>query len=120
MGNPLFLSPLYNDDHAIEVYNNRFWAWHLGLAGDPWPCLHYRLLCTYQKGYGSYANIYPDPKEGLSMLAEASYRFPDNSRLDGWSLRGAFGLDRGALRGDNVGLQLSVAKTGWLGKGKKK
>ena len=25
MGNPLFLSPLYNDDHAIEVYNNRFW-----------------------------------------------------------------------------------------------
>ena len=120
MGNPLFLSPLYNDDHAIEVYNNRFWAWHLGLAGDPWPCLHYRLLCTYQKGYGSYANIYPDPKEGLSMLAEASYRFPVNSRLDGWSLRGAFGLDRGALRGDNVGLQLSVAKTGWLGKGKKK
>lgn len=119
MGNPLYLSPLYNDDHAIEVYNNRFRAWHLGLAGDPLPCLHYRLLGTYQKGYGSYNNIYPDPRQGLSFLAEASYRFPVKSRLNGWSLRGAVGLDRGELRGDNVGLQLSVAKTGWLGKGKK-
>lgn len=119
MGNPLYLSPLYNDDHAIEVYNNRFRAWHLGLAGAPLPCLHYRLLGTYQKGYGSYNNIYPDPRQGLSFLAEASYRFPVKSRLNGWSLRGAVGLDRGELRGDNVGLQLSVAKTGWLGKGKK-
>ena len=32
MGNPLYRSPLYNDDGHIEVEHNRFKAWHLG-----WP-----------------------------------------------------------------------------------
>lgn len=114
IGNPLYLSPIYNDDGIIRVYNNRFVAWHLGLSGDPTRQLHYRLLATYEKGYGSYDYLYMEPRRDVSVMAEASYRFPQTSRLAGWFVKGAFGLDDGKLFGNNVGGQLTVGKTLWV------
>lgn len=111
IGNPLYLSPLYNNDGIIDVRNNRFVACHLGLSGDPLENLHYRLLATWQKGYGSYYCVYPDPRSDVSLLAEATYTFPEKSRFSGWHLTGALGLDSGELRGDNFGVQLTVGKT---------
>ena len=58
LGNPLYLSPLYNTDGHIEVEHNRFVAWHLGFSGSPCSRLHYRVLASWQKSYGSY---YPIP-----------------------------------------------------------
>ena len=107
MGNPLYVSPLYNDDNTIEVKHNRFVAWHLGLSGTPMSRLHYRVLATWQKSYGSYYYLPTNPMEGVSLLAEAGYGFSH-----GWSLKGAFALDAGKLRGDNYGFQLSVVKSG--------
>jgi len=109
MGNPLYLSPLYNADGAIEVRHNRLLAWHLGLEGAPLASLRYRLLATWQKGYGSYYYVPADPECSVSLLAELSYAF-----RRGWAVRLAAGLDVGALRGDNQGLQLSVVKSGLL------
>lgn len=109
MGNPLYLSPLYNEDHTIYVLNNRFVAWHFGFSGDPLVRLHYRLLATWQRGYGTYDNLYPDPRENFSLLAEASYQFPRQ-----WAVKAAFGLDTGEIYGKNIGLQLTVTKTGFL------
>ena len=54
MGNPLYRSPLYNDDRKIEVEHNRFKAWHLGFNGSPIDGLHYRVLATWQRSFGSY------------------------------------------------------------------
>ena len=107
MGNPLYVSPLYNEDNTIEVKHNRFVAWHLGLSGTPLPRLHYRVLATWQKSYGSYYYLPTNPMEGVSLLAEAGYGLSS-----GWSLKGAFAMDAGKLRGDNYGFQLSVIKTG--------
>lgn len=76
MGNPLYMSPLYNDDGTIRVRNNRFVAWHLGLSGDPSEQLHYRVLATWQRGYGTYDALYRDPRKTVSMLAEAAQREP--------------------------------------------
>ena len=45
--------------------------------------------------------------EGVSLLAEAGYGLSSS-----WSLKGAFAMDAGKLRGDNYGFQLSVIKTG--------
>ena len=120
IGNPLFLSPLYNDDGMIEVHNNRFVAWHLGLSGDPVKGLHYRMLASTQKGYGTYYHIYPEPRRNVSLMAEASYQFAPQSRLAGWKVRCAWGMDRGRIYGDNMGVQLSVTKTGLLGHCKQK
>ena len=111
IGNPLYQSPLYNDDGLIEVENNRFVACHLGLSGDPLDRLHYRLLATWQKGYGTYYRLYPDPRQSVSLMGEATYTFSDTSRFSGWHVTGALGLDAGKLRGNNFGVQLTVGKT---------
>ncbi len=115
MGNPLYRSPLYNDDATIEVNNNRFWAWHLGIGGSPVKGLRYRLLCTIQRGWGTYYKPLDDPARNFSLMGEAEYCFPRQSKLQGWSVKGAVGMDRGALLGDNTGVQLTIGKRLTLG-----
>ena len=111
MGNPLYRSPLYNEDGTIRVANNRMVAWHLGLSGDPLPSLHYRVLTTYQTGLGTYDDPFTSPQYNFSLLAELSWQL-----RHGWSLRGAFGMDQGKLLGDNYGAQLSIVKSGIFAK----
>ena len=120
MGNPLFLSPLYNSSAQVRIENNRFVAWHLGIDGHPLPSLAYRILATWQRGFGTYQKPYVNPKENVSLLAEAEYSFPSQSTLKGWSVKGAFALDTGELYGDNTGFQLTVAHKGWVNIKKKK
>ena len=110
MGNPLYRSPLYNTDGTIEVKNNRFWAWHFGISGDPMEGLHYRVLATWQRGWGSYVSPFPDPQRNMSLLAEADYRFGAGHKLEGWGVKASFGLDHGQLLGNNTGAQLTVSK----------
>lgn len=119
MGNPLYLSPLYNEDGQVLVKNNRFVAWHFGISGNPLSGLHYRLLATTQKGYGTYGELYSDPRDNFSFLAEGQYSFPTVSCFGGWSVKGAVGFDSGDIYGKQVGFQLTVAKTGLLIFGKK-
>ena len=114
MGNPLYMSPLYNTDGTIEVKNNRFIAWHLGAEGRLSESLNYRLLATYQKGFGTYYEFYSDPRKNFSLLLEAGYTCPKSSRFADWSVKGAFGLDRGKLYGNNTGLQFTITKSGVL------
>lgn len=111
MGNPLYRSPLYNTDGDIQTQDNRFYAFHLGLSGNPLPNLHYRLLCTVQKGFGSYKRPFDDPQRNFSLLAEATYRVPERM-AKGWGIRLGIGLDRGELLGDNFGVQLTITKSG--------
>lgn len=109
IGNPLYRSPLYNENGEISVQNNRFVAWHLGLSGQPLAPLHYRVLATYQTGYGTYNKpIFPKQHQG-SLLIEVSYQFDK-----GWGVKGALGLDFGKLLGDNQGIQLTITKKGLL------
>ena len=110
MGNPLYRSPLYNTDGLVKIENNRFWAWHFGLAGDPFPRVHYRFLCSVQKGFGTYDAPFIEPQRNFSLLAEGAYKFCPTSPLGGWCLKGAFGLDTGELLGDNWGIQLTISK----------
>ena len=109
IGNPLYRSPLYNNDGDISVENNRFVAWHLGVSGEPTSQLSYRVLATYQTGYGTYSNpIYPKQHQGY-VLAEGIYKFNN-----GWSIKGGIGFDFGKLTGDNSGIQLTIIKRGVL------
>lgn len=113
-GNPLYRSPLYNEDGVIQVQDNRFWAWHFGVNGNPMKNLHYRLLYTTQKGWGRYKKPYLDPKHNNSFLADVTYSIPKLFKQNGWAVRGAFALDQGALLGDNVGFQVTFIKSGIL------
>ena len=112
MGNPLFRSPLYNDDGTVRVADNRFWAWHLGVSGQPADRLAYRLLATLQRGWGTYHRPLEDPQRNLTLLLEADYRLTTDGD---WMLRGAFALDHGGLLGNNTGMQLTLRKRLTLG-----
>jgi hypothetical protein len=106
MGNPLYTSPLYNEDGHVRVENNRFVAWHLGLQGSPLPRLSYRLLATWQRGYGTYYQLFANPEENTSLLAEACFKWPKG----GWSAKLGLGMDSGKIYGNNYGLQVTVMR----------
>ncbi|SHL05546.1 capsule assembly Wzi family protein [Xylanibacter ruminicola] len=111
MGNPLYRSPLYNDDGSIRVADNRFVAWHLGISGKICEPLNYRVLSTYQTGLGTYNDPFTSKQYNFSLLAELSWQLKA-----GWSVRGALAMDSGKLLGDNFGAQISIAKSGIFAK----
>lgn len=109
MGNPLYRSPIYNAGGQLRVENNRFVAWHVGFEGQPAERLRYRVLATWQRGYGTYDQPYACVRHNRSLMAEATYSLPH-----GWAVRGAAGADFGSILGHNRGLQLTIIKEGTL------
>lgn len=109
-GNPFFLSPVYNTNGNTEISNSRFVGWHLGIDGSPANHLSYRILASWQRSWGNYYTPYPDPREGLSMLGEVRYSDFCVLGTDNWSVKAAIGLDKGKLRGDTFGGQITISK----------
>lgn len=107
IGNPLYRSPLYNDDGSIEVKDNRFMAFHLGFDGQPSDFLSYRVLASYQEGLGTYAKPYTKKHHNVSFLVELEGHLKHN-----WNIRGAYGMDFGHILGANRGFQLTISKSG--------
>lgn len=101
LGNPLYRSPIYNENNQLIFQCNRFTAWHIGIAGQPTADLHYRLRASWQEGLGTYDWPYPNPKRNISLGLEASYYLHKLYR--GLSAQAAFGMDRGELMGNNTG-----------------
>jgi len=109
MGNPLLLSPIYNANHKIAHYHNRIQATHLGIAGDPTADFHYRLLYTHLRSWGTYDEPLTDTKYNDFLLAELTVK---PSRLKGWSLTAAFGLNSGNLLPKTTGGSITIRKEG--------
>ena len=109
IGNPLYTSPIYNTDGRIEFKNNRFVAYHIGISGQPSKNIAYRILSTWQKGYGTYKQPYPNPKHGFYCMGEVSCKMSK-----GWDITAAMALDRGKQTGNNFGVQVTIAKSGIL------
>ena len=116
IGNPLYRSPIYNDDGTIKVQDNRFRAMHFGMDGTV-KSLDYRLLATFQDGVGTYEKPYTHLRHNVSLLAECAYQIP-HGKLKGWQLKGGYGMDIGSILGHNYGAQLTLSKNG-LFKGNK-
>ena len=109
MGNPLYRSPIYNDNGIIRFENNRFMAFHLGVSGKPTDRLAYRLKATYQTGYGTYDLPYHKAHHNVSAMLEVDYALPR-----GWNVKCAYGMDMGYILDHNYGFQLTVSKKGLL------
>ena len=90
-------------------------AYHLGIDGQPSSRFGYRLLGTYQKGWGTYAKPFTKMHHNVSFLAEGNYRFNH-----GWQVKAGYSMDFGSnqMLGHNAGFQLTVCKKGNLGKKK--
>ena len=115
MGNPLYRSPIYNENGNIEFINNRFVAYHLGLAGKPNAFFDWRFLVSWQEGLGTYHEPYTKERHNVSLLAEATYKLHSVTLpwLNGIDVKAAYGMDFGSiLSGINYGFQLTITKTG--------
>ena len=102
IGNPLFRSPLYNEDGEIGTKCNRFNAWHFGAEGNIFRNLNYRVLCTFMKGYGTYKKPFTSPEVATNIMGELTYS------TDPFSVTFAIGNDTGDIFGNNFGSQITI------------
>lgn len=117
IGNPLIISPVYNDNHRLFFRSTRMWGHHLGFRGQPLDELGYKVLASVQKSWGTYDRPFKEPMKSFNLLVEASYT---PKALPGWRADLSFGMDAGSLIGNSYGAMLRISKTGWLfGKSKK-
>lgn len=116
MGNPLFLSPVYNKDKRLVFESNRFAAHHVGMAGNPAKSLHYRMLFTFSQQFGTYLQPLDDVKYQRSFLAELTYspKRLFGRRMSGWGAGAAFAFDRGSYLGNNTGFQITLRRSGFF------
>lgn len=110
IGTPFLVSPLYNRNGALDYLHNRARGFHVALEGQPSDRLSYRVMAGYEKagGYGrepAFRKLHT-----TSAMAEVkSLPFAKVPELE-VGLRLAF--DKGSLRGDNFGAQLSFEYKG--------
>jgi hypothetical protein len=108
MGNPLYRSPIYNNDGSLSVKDNRFYAWHVGISGRLLDNINYRLLCSWQRGFGTYASPYLYPQENISMMVETIFSVKRKELFRDLFIKAAVGLDHGKLLGNNIGSQFTI------------
>lgn len=73
IGNPLFVSPVYNQNGSLFFRSNRLIAHHVGFTGNPTNEFKYRILLSHARHWGTYSNPLPEVKYNLNALAEVSY-----------------------------------------------
>ena len=111
IGTPLAISPLYNRDHRLAIYNTRFKANHIALEGDPLPGLRWRFLLTFTQNWGTYWFPLPRRMDNCSGLMEVAYK---GKALKGFFAKGAIAWDKGPLLGNNFGGMISLGYEGGL------
>lgn len=107
IGNPLILSPVFNNDGSYRIIYNDVQAHHLGIQGEV-KGFSYRLLGTFSKYY--YDNkgpAYPN----TSWFLEINRKF---AGLGNTEVSLSFGGDTGKIPGNTSGLMFSVRKSGIL------
>ena len=110
IGNPVLISPVYNDDGYARFRSNRVQMFHVGIDGGITSCLDYRLLATTTKHWGCYGAPLKDVERVTSVMLECSYRM--GGAYD-WrfTLSGAMDFDSGDLLGNNRGVMFTVGRT---------
>ncbi|MCD8285361.1 MAG: capsule assembly Wzi family protein [Prevotellaceae bacterium] len=111
MGNPLLLSPVYNNGEEIFFRNNRVLASHFGLSGEPTSYISYRILFTHEKSLGSYSKPLLNPAYGNYLLIEATYA---PTQVQGLTVTLDYGQNGGTLLGRGKGFMLTASYTGWI------
>lgn len=111
IGNPLIISPIYNDNNSISTRHNRIKAIHIGTCGDPNSKLHYKLLYTHMRSWGTYDSPLRNTKTDRFLLAELTYKPAwKPAWTKGLSAKGAIGINHGSIIKNSVGFSLTLRK----------
>lgn len=111
MCNPHTLSPLYNKESNMTMPYSRIQSHHIGFDGTPCETIHYRVMGSWTRHWGSYEDPLPDPLSQLSIMGEITFT---PQKWKGWKFTGAVAYDHSRLIGNNFGATLTVCKSGWL------
>ena len=111
IGNPLVMSPVYNEDGDISFKSSRMQGHHFGIIGNLCGDLQYRILLSVTRNWGTYNLPFYEIKKNGNALAELKYT---PHTLEGWDFTASLGIDRGAMLGKSVGGMLTIRKTGWI------
>ena len=109
IGNPVLLSPVYNDDGSLSFLSNRVNMYHLGIDGKVTPSIDYRLLITHVRHWGTYEKPFRSIEKITSLFLECSYRFGESCN---WKIgaSGAIDFDSGTRLGNNKGIMFSISR----------
>lgn len=114
MGNPVLISPVYNDDGSARFRSNRVQMYHIGIDGGITKQIDYRLLATTTQHWGCYGAPLKEVERVTSVLLECTYRMGDAYDWK-FSLSGAMDFDSGSggsyLLGNNRGVMLTISKS---------
>jgi hypothetical protein len=110
IGTPLITSPVYNQDGAVSILNNRVQVHHVGIEGNI-SGYEYRYLMSISKNYGTYRSPYTEMKPNTSILLEVKKDFP---KLYNIQCVVSMGVDIGKIYGNSIGCMFSVRKFGDL------
>jgi len=73
MGTPLFVPVISPDGISQGFESTRMWMHHLGVSGALGDGFYWRSLMTWSRNFGKYNDVYPNPLDELSLLAECRY-----------------------------------------------
>ena len=113
MGNPLVISPIFNNDGTLKFRHNRVKGHHFGFSGRPLDEVGYRVLMSYTRSWGTYDDPTPVVLHNFNALLEVNY---SPRKLAGWDFRLGLAADGGRLLGKSYGAMLTISKTGCLRK----
>lgn len=106
IGNPFFISPIYNRDHLLMFKATRNISYHLGLAGSPIPDLDWRILVSNTRSWGEYWYPFKEVRHMWNFLASVRWE------PSGWKnlgIQASVAFDRGDLVGNNFGVMLGIS-----------
>ena len=108
IGNPLFVSPVYNEDGCLYFRSNRLKGHHIGISGNPSEEWKYRVLFSYVQHWGTYNNPFAEVKYNANGLAEVSY---SPKQWKHWMFTGAVAADKSDFIGNSWGGMITVRFT---------
>ena len=111
--NPQLLSPSYNENGSLAMPYTRIRSFHLGAEGKPCQEWAYRIMGSYTRHWGSFADLLPNPENVTTTMLEVSHT---PTKVQGWQFTGTIATDHSNLIGNNVGGMITIRKTGFLTK----
>lgn len=112
IGNPLLISPIYNNPHKVDFLHTRVEAWNLGFKGEPTDQVDWTLRASVISSWGTYDAPTKRVEQDFSLLAKVNWH---PARLKGWEGSLSFGMDAGGLLGHSYAVGLTISKTGFIG-----
>ncbi len=102
LGNPLLMSPIYNEDHYPDYASNMIEALHIGMQGKLGKRVDYLLKFHHQESWGSPFAPYVKTKKNTSLYMAFDVWYKNFQFVPSVS------IDQGDLLGNNIGFRLKV------------